>query len=203
MRKERGQAISLFSEMEKVASSQLCDDEDLLFSQSDISLTSDQDDVGIGELTVTSQRILWRRTDDESCLSIEVTRVLLHAISRDLSTFPKPCIYAQLQIDEENTADLYLSPADPDTLSAIFDAFSKAAALNPDDEEDEEDESGGCGLITREDMLGRFDDMLSLQEKQNHGDEGRRRISPSLPEGCDGGQFDDAPEDDDSFDETL
>lgn len=56
---------------------------------------------GRGLLQVTSKCLLWRQQQQEEgaegkVYQVEVTCITLHAISKDPSSFPKPCLYCQV-----------------------------------------------------------------------------------------------------------
>mmetsp|Transcript_16281 Transcript_16281/g.51061 ORF Transcript_16281/g.51061 Transcript_16281/m.51061 type:complete len:203 (-) Transcript_16281:40-648(-) len=180
------------------AASSLQEDEEVILSLADVSCAvcrededgdpAEREDWGVGELRVTNRRVVWERREGEARgLAVQVVDVLLHAVSRDPQTFPRPCLYAQLNL--EHVAEVFFAPGDPDALAALFDAFSAAAALNPDDlqEEDEEDDDAMAGLDDGDDddperdaLLTRFDAMLA--------------DPPALPD-PEQGQFDDALDD--------
>ncbi len=136
--------------------------EDVLFQYPNIEFSfTINNPRGIGRLFVTSQRIVWM--SNEEAYDFDVPYIILHAVSKDLATYPKPCIYCQLDCSEEVESDdedeegsggdkarsdcsvpdqpteCFFSPDDDTTLLQIFEAFSQTAMLNPDPEEDEED----------------------------------------------------------------
>jgi hypothetical protein len=131
-------------------SPQMRDNESILFTFTDIEFSfSATTPVGIGSLFVTSQRFVWLSESD--AYDFDVRFVMLHAISKDAATYPKPCVYCQLDVeqcgdeDEDNEDDeCYFAPAEEDVLMQIFEAFSQAAQMNPDPEEDE---AGGEGVM--------------------------------------------------------
>mmetsp|Transcript_14620 Transcript_14620/g.25263 ORF Transcript_14620/g.25263 Transcript_14620/m.25263 type:complete len:341 (-) Transcript_14620:1818-2840(-) len=53
-----------------------------------------------GKLVLTTRRILWYFEANQNIhvLSIPFRNVSLHAISTDISSFPKPCIYCQVEV---------------------------------------------------------------------------------------------------------
>ena len=65
---------------------------------------------GGGSLRVTSKRILWRRSSDGDAAAVDgdalagfavkSRHIGLHAVTRDPETFPAPCLYAQLLLDD-------------------------------------------------------------------------------------------------------
>ncbi|CAI5702816.1 hypothetical protein KXD40_004209 [Peronospora effusa] len=135
-----------------------------------------------GALFVTTQRIIWLNAEQSvGGYGWEMSSVTLHAISRDPAAFPKPCLYCQ--ISNQDVSEVHFVPVDDKTLLEVFDAFSKSAEMNPDDDEEDDD-----GWICDEDevadgaraaqLAARFDSMLGFDDP--------------VPES---GQFDDADED--------
>jgi hypothetical protein len=115
---------------------------------------------GLGELYVTSLRVIWL---GERSLDFDVAYIVLHAITHD----PKSSLYCQFDVDESCNDDgdddegddegpfteCYFVPglaySSAEKLKEIFDAFSHAAVLNPDEEEygDGDGDGGDDGLI--------------------------------------------------------
>jgi nucleotide-sensitive chloride channel 1A len=100
---------------------------------------------GKGKLYVTSKRVLW--ISKEKAFDFDVPFITLHAVSKDPQTYPKHCIYCQVDIDEadidndednELVTEFFLVPEEEKDLSSIFDALSHAALVNPDPDEDED-----------------------------------------------------------------
>ena len=112
---------------------------------------------GGGTLAVTSRRVLWVAAAADAGgrragFALAVRSIGMHAVTRDPSTYPRPCLFCQLlppgaDDDEEGAApapgeptELYFSPADADAeLTAVFRAFSAAAMANPDPPEHGDD----------------------------------------------------------------
>mmetsp|Transcript_13356 Transcript_13356/g.40411 ORF Transcript_13356/g.40411 Transcript_13356/m.40411 type:complete len:193 (-) Transcript_13356:75-653(-) len=140
------------------------------------------EDWGSGRLRVTTRRVIWEGASWAFALATRL--VGLHAVARD--EVPGPCLYAQILLDDfppsDHPAELFFVPADAHALPDLFDAFSRSAALNPDDASDADAIVGSVAPDAADDaaaaMLQRFDDMLT--------------VSPAL------GQFDDAPDDHDA-----
>ena len=77
-------------------------------------------------------------------------------MSQDVDSYPKPCVYCQLDEecndddddegdedeDDEVKDELYLVPQDESELMSIFDALSRAAMLNPDQDDEEDSDDG-------------------------------------------------------------
>jgi Regulator of volume decrease after cellular swelling len=127
-----------------------CEDIELAFSAS-------TEPVGVGKLLITSQRIVWMKHGTESqSFDFDAQYIILHAITHDVNSYPKPCLYCQLDCEESNENDndsddmtgeqsapddvnpteMFLVPSDPQSLQSLFDAFSAVAMENPDDTED-------------------------------------------------------------------
>ncbi|KAF1330817.1 Chloride conductance regulatory protein icln, partial [Globisporangium splendens] len=119
-----------------------------------------------GSLFVTTKRVVWigdHNADARVGYGWETSNITLHAISRDTSAFPKP-------------------------LQELFEAFSKSAELNPDEDED----GGDDGWIYDEDEVHNG---ARAAEIAAHLDS-VLQISPALLEQQpESGQFDDADED--------
>jgi chloride channel, nucleotide-sensitive, 1A len=79
----------------------------------------------------------------------DVPYIMLHAITHDPESFPRPCLYCQLDEDEDGPSEVYLVPPREEdrelepiiffkflislfAVQTLFDAFSHAAMLNPD-----------------------------------------------------------------------
>lgn len=119
------------------------------------------------DLFVTSSRILI--IGETLAFDFDVSYVTLHAITRDPASYSSPCVYCQLDFEEDNDDDdeeeitplkypkveMFLVPGDESLLMEIFNAFSEAALMNPDPPEDGEEE-GDDELIynTEEVALG-------------------------------------------------
>lgn len=121
---------------------------DYKLNEVEFALTNESP-VGKGVLFITSKRIIWLESGSEcnKAFDFDVPYITLHAVSRDLNTYPKPCIYCQLDVEEgeEEEADMtefFLAPSEENDLLAMFEAFSHAAMLNPDPLEDGEDDGG-------------------------------------------------------------
>lgn len=119
---------------------------------------SDGAKVGVGELLVTSKRVLWLGVGDsaEKAYDFDVPFIILHAISRDPDSYPVPCLYCQLDVDEEGeddeeeSSEVYFIPPRDEDLDAIFEAFSKAALQNPDLDMEEDSDEGSSNIAGEE-----------------------------------------------------
>jgi len=86
---------------------------------------------GVGTLYVTTKHLIWQSLDHRVGYRMDYPYVLLHAVSRDTSSFPHPCLYAQLDDEVEEEAFRSASMRQPAVQAA-------AAAANGEDDEDEE-----------------------------------------------------------------
>mmetsp|Transcript_3030 Transcript_3030/g.4628 ORF Transcript_3030/g.4628 Transcript_3030/m.4628 type:complete len:208 (-) Transcript_3030:93-716(-) len=93
-----------------------------------------------GSLFITSRRIVW--VSDDAAYDFDVPFITLHAITHDPESFPRPCLYCQLDEEEDGPTEMYLIPAAETELQELFDGFSQAAVLNPDPDCDEDDDQG-------------------------------------------------------------
>jgi nucleotide-sensitive chloride channel 1A len=108
-----------------------------------IAFSASQGAAARGCLYVTSRRILF--VSPELCIDYDVPFIVLHAICNDPDSYPDPCVYCQLDEEEDSNADqldesmeVFFIPQSSADLLPIFDAFSKAAMNNPDIMEDGE-----------------------------------------------------------------
>lgn len=139
-----------------------------------LAFSKDEDKcMGVGELIITTKRVIWIKEANESAgvdengcsaFDFDVPYIILHAISRDPESYPVPCLYCQLDKEEEefvneceedgdeyDTGEVFLVPpkGGDDQLQAMFDAFSHAALLNPDPlSGDEGDDYEGTNIAT-------------------------------------------------------
>jgi len=100
--------------------------------------------IGTGDLVVTSRRILW--ISDMKSYAFDVAYIILHAITNDIQSFPKPCLYCQFDEEEDSEEqECFFAPQDLDKtpIRRIFDIFSQAAQMNPDENNDINEEGVG------------------------------------------------------------
>jgi hypothetical protein len=130
---------------------ELRDDEKITFELEGVELSFDatSSSPGCGKVIVTTSRIIWQ--NECSVYDFDVPYIVLHAITTDTTSFPKPCLYCQFDEEREGeSVECFMAPADPKTdLQALFDAFSVAALNNPDPPEEGEQE-GDDNLIFNE-----------------------------------------------------
>lgn len=173
------------------------DDEQLLQQYHDVLLTLGSDlEQGVGKLFITSRwaaamvtahtqltkhpshprRVIWLSEEDQQRgIAIPFSDIAMHAMCSDTSSFPRPCVYAQLQSDfaEEGSDDeagaddateLRFSPQDAGAvLEPMFKAFCEGAAMNPD--EDLQGAMDGTMTVIRVHILVR----IHQQQPQRRG----------------------------------
>ncbi|KAF5193778.1 Chloride conductance regulatory protein icln [Thalictrum thalictroides] len=113
-----------------------------------------------GTLYISTKRVIWLSdVDKEIGYVVGFLSISLHAISRDLDSYPSPCIYAQIEaevgedddsegsgseandtIDVSKITEMRLIPSDPSQLDSLFDVFCECAELNPEPNEVHEEE---------------------------------------------------------------
>ena len=176
----------------------LRDDENLITQFSNIEFSfAALNPNGIGQLYVTTERIIWLSTTES--FDFDVRYIMLHAVSKDESTYPKPCIYCQLDVEcvedvddkdeESEPSECFFAPQEPEDLMTIFDTFSQTAQLNPDPEEEEE---FGDGMI----QYGN-DDFIYNEEEVMNGAQQAKLVDWESKFTCPtNNQFQDAPSDD-------
>mmetsp|Transcript_5177 Transcript_5177/g.5901 ORF Transcript_5177/g.5901 Transcript_5177/m.5901 type:complete len:204 (-) Transcript_5177:1228-1839(-) len=106
---------------------------------------------GKGNLYISTSRVIWTYFDEGQEIFNELLypKILMHAICRDTESYNLPCIYLQLDEDDDskrsenaeadNPQDVYeirFAPKDPSLLDALFASFSFCASLHPDMDED-------------------------------------------------------------------
>lgn len=175
-------------------SPELWEDETIDYELNDVELSfgATKPVIGTGKFIVTSKRVLWMGTG-ESAYDFDVPYIALHAITRDPDSYPKPCIYCQLDCEEEDNGDesdddesevldeMFLAPSNEEHLTAMFNALSAAALNNPDPLEDWEQE-GDDELIYNADevqlgaeqarTLDHLESVFNVPEFYAHGEVG-------------------------------
>ncbi|CAI7808486.1 unnamed protein product [Closterium sp. NIES-54] len=78
----------------------------LLHSQPDVGLVLGESDVDeSGNLYITSKRVVWHSTHTPHGVAVSLVDLSMHAISRDLEAYPKPCIYTQVDTGDWEDED--------------------------------------------------------------------------------------------------
>ncbi|CCI46131.1 unnamed protein product [Albugo candida] len=154
-----------------------------------------------GKVYVTSRRAVWianTSTDAFRGYSWDIKCITLHAISRDPTAFPVPCLYCQ--IEAENATEMRFVPSQSEDLTRLYLAFSKSAEMNPDEEDVPEGAGEEGDWIYDEDeilqdaqaaeMAAHYDSILEVSSEM----EQMQFVT---------GQFDDAEEDDPAAEDHL
>lgn len=151
--------------------------EGILHREDNVTCFNKNTNVGSGRLYVTERSILWLNGDDFGFF-LDYQKMNMHAISRNINSFPHPCIYIMLESDtndedkvdnddddddedDDDIREIRFAPTNATSLDEIYNAMSRGNELNPDpndsnsgDENDEEYEGdegqgdGGHDLIT-------------------------------------------------------
>lgn len=186
-------------------------------------MLSETYNAGVGTLYITNRRVVWLNQEQPLGFAITYPQIVMHAISRNAESFPKPCIYLQLDegsedmIDEEEaedtdipSAEAQLVPDDPSLVEEMFKALCECAAENPDPEMeadgegeffyDEDEVLKGLDEETRAALLAaRYETAMELEE-QNGGENLQEDLDELI--GDDPGRFEDGDDDDDGEEEN-
>ncbi|EEC03184.1 methylosome subunit pICln [Ixodes scapularis] len=125
-------------------------------------------ELGKGTLYIAESRVSWVG-ENSAGFSLEYPSVALHAVSRDLSSFPQECLYLMIDgnldeaepttnengsdanddDDEPAASEIRFVPENKSSLDAMYKAMSECQALHPDptdsiSEEEEGEEEEGC-----------------------------------------------------------
>ncbi len=114
---------------------------------------------GVGEVVITSNRVCW--LGPSSSTEIDIPYIVLHAVSRDPETFPKPCVYCQLGEDEE-LREVYFVPEREERLEPLFEALCRAAALCCPDNDVPSEDGDDVDEIRNEEVLRHLDNVLTF-----------------------------------------
>ena len=130
---------------------------DYQLDKCDISFDASAGPLGTGKLYITSKRLIWLGESVGNAYDYDIPYIGLHAVTRDEQSYPKPCIYCQFDIDEDDAGygndegddeqediqtEMFLVPESEVDLMKLFDALSHAAMLNPDPEEEGDELEG-------------------------------------------------------------
>ncbi|XP_033103725.1 methylosome subunit pICln-like [Anneissia japonica] len=167
---------------------------------------------GPGTLYVTESCVLWRNEGGVG-FQLEYPDISLHAISRDVSTFPHECVYLMInspnqepddgledEDDEENTNDdseiseIRFVPRDKESLMTIFHAMADCQALHPDEEDADSDDAdpGFYEDADEVELNAEGQAVLSRLQFQPPSGGGDAQANGHVEEAMDTGQFDDA-----------
>lgn len=180
-------------------------------------------ELGKGTLYIAESRVSW--VGENRCgFSLEYPSVALHAVSRDLSSFPHECLYLMIdgnlddaaptsgengsnsndEDEEPAPSEIRFVPDNKSSLDTMYKAMSECQALHPDptDSISEEDEEGCYDDAEEDEDEGAEYDVGAAEQQrgcQNNGGsdgEGDWRGNEKQPEEpMEVGQFDDAEPD--------
>ncbi|KAJ4462622.1 hypothetical protein PAPYR_617 [Paratrimastix pyriformis] len=102
--------------------------------------------VGVGQLFVTTKRVVWGVPKPDGTFSVEVSFTYHEYVFHAKTEPPMHAILVQLATEEEDRDDdeespigietdssnLWFFPASPDQVEPLFVAFSECSSLNPD-----------------------------------------------------------------------
>ncbi|XP_060032687.1 methylosome subunit pICln isoform X3 [Erinaceus europaeus] len=171
--------------------------------------------LGTGTLYVAESRLSWL---DGSGLgfSLEYPTISLHAVSRDLSAYPREHLYVMVNAkfeeelresvgeeeedsddDVEPIAEFRFVPGDKSALEAMFTAMCECQALHPDPEDEDSDDYDGEeydveAYAEGQATLERLEGMLSQSVSSQYNMAGVR-TDDSLRDFEDGMEVDTAP----------
>ncbi|PRW59239.1 chloride conductance regulatory ICln-like isoform X1 [Chlorella sorokiniana] len=152
----------------------LDEEESVLATFERVQLLAAAQDLGEGTLFITQWRVFWLAA--AAGYSVDFAAIVMHAVASDDESFGKPCLYCQLDSEEEGEGglggsgsgseeeegeggqadvlpEMRLIPADAAQLDDLFQAFCEGAERNPDWSEDEEEEGEGGGVFFDEDEV--------------------------------------------------
>ena len=120
--------LESFTSVDAAGRPQLEVDEQVSFTadNTQLFLRADKSE-GQGTLFVTTKHLIWLSLDHSVGYRMDYPYVLLHAVSRDTSSFPHPCLYAQL--DDEVAEEAFATAS-----------MRQQAPAEGDEDEDEEDD---------------------------------------------------------------
>jgi len=168
--------------------------------------------LGSGTLYIAESRVSWASTEGQG-FSLEYEHIMLHAVSRDTSAFPHPCLYMMVDAnicpedppadgsssDEEadsacSMTEVRFVPGDGSTLDAMFAAMSECQSLHPDpNDSNSADEDNFFAGGDDEDQCG--DDQEEPDQDPSDGHVGRlANGGGGGGEPMETGQFDDGDE---------
>ncbi|EKX31220.1 hypothetical protein GUITHDRAFT_122575 [Guillardia theta CCMP2712] len=126
------------------------EEEEVKFIKQRVSLyADDRPAFGQGTLFLTTHQIIWRNDErlDET-VKLHWRSVIVHAISRDTSAFPHPCIYCQVLADD----------AVREMIANCSQSAPDAKMNGAEEEEEEEEEEGMEGDEPSHEMRFVMDD---------------------------------------------
>ncbi|XP_063967082.1 methylosome subunit pICln-like [Lytechinus pictus] len=180
----------------------------------------EKQDLSKGTLYIAESHVSWINPSGQG-FNVPYRAITVHAISRDLSSFPHECLYLMIDSDvmtelrdvpgqggdapqDDNSDDgfqeeegnevreIRLVPQDKTVLQSMFDAMSECQALHPDPDDDGDDANAFVQCDDEEE-----------EEEEEEGEEGEEGEDPAIgveliianqgdSDAMDTGQFDDA-----------
>lgn len=112
-----------------------------------------------GTLYISSKQVVWLSDVDRAKgYVVDFLSLSLHAVSRDPEAYPSPCIYTQIETEDDDedvdegsdnesvealdlskVTEMRLVPSDASQLDNLFEIFCECAELNPEPIEEEEE----------------------------------------------------------------
>lgn len=118
--KEQGMPLQKVKDRAQDGSPILEDGEKLIHAEEDVAFFLNTEKAeGVGTLFITSLHVIWlSKEDKEKGYSMDFYFINIHAICHDTTNFPYPCIYAQL--DSEENPEAYFVPKDPEHCTRLW-----------------------------------------------------------------------------------
>lgn len=123
--------------------------EGIVHSETDIKAFIEGKAVGNGTLWITESLITWKNVESGDGFEVNYSDLSMHAISRDISSFPHECIFCVVEpssqsamnrndneYDEVDSTELRFVPDDKDKLEVMYEAIADCQA-DPEDEMDD------------------------------------------------------------------
>lgn len=98
----------------------LSEGETVLFRSPATEMYLGEDLQGKGEVFVTSRNVIWLdATKADLGYSMDYPYIVMHAVSRDTSAFPKACLYCHLDTSDDSVSELRFAPDDESTCTCF------------------------------------------------------------------------------------
>ncbi|KAG6440061.1 Nucleotide-sensitive chloride conductance regulator family protein [Babesia bovis T2Bo] len=118
--------------------------EKLYATFNDVTLKFNNETHGNGTVYVTTGRLIWIASQNKDLsYGFPLISMVLHAISKDKKLCETPCIFIQLQGDDDegDIPVVIFAPQHPENVEMLFDAISKMNELIEPPEQESEDDS--------------------------------------------------------------
>lgn len=146
----------------------------------------DGNETGTGSLYIAESQVTWM-SQAGAGFCLEYPKICLHAISRDVSSFPHECLYLQVEgklidddqgsnsssenddVDDMPVTEVRFVPDDKGALEAMYTALSHCQTLHPDPEDIDSDEEGEEGFYEGEEGVEELTEQgqVTLQRLEN------------------------------------